>query len=516
MRRLAVLLSVLTAFLVCVAPASAWTWPVEGPLLQEFSFGGDPYAAGQHRGIDIGAEAGETVRAPATGMVTFAGTVPTAGRTITITTEDGYAVTLLHLGSLTAKTGAPVSEGAPVALAGRSGVPEHDAIYVHLGIRAVSEPDGYVDPMKLLPGVRESSAGPPAPASQERDGSASPAGAAPADAAGSEPVGQAAEVPAEAPELTTSGADAPALAPATSVVPDPVSAQAATGAAVPPPPGLAGANGVGSVSAVPAPVLPVAAGAREPTAGPREPSQEGKPGVRIGGGRVREATPFRHRMRSHRRVAARRMAGPGADLAAMTALASGGRAAGRDGTPAGPAGEASGIDRATSSLSASPGHRSAKRWLDGAAVLVLLGIVVLIGRRPRPDEQRTPGDRPATTPGPGVATAAEPPENQHLAEARPEPVPIIAAYGDNAERWTWPQDSGCRGVAVRERPPPHRPRGRLRRAVGHLCSLSPARRQRRAHGERNGRAWHADHGRGRQGRSLAARAGRSLQRGDPE
>ena len=36
-----------------VAPgAGAWAWPVDGPVLRPFVFGGDPYAGGQHRGID--------------------------------------------------------------------------------------------------------------------------------------------------------------------------------------------------------------------------------------------------------------------------------------------------------------------------------------------------------------------------------------------------------------------------------------------------------------------------------
>ena len=89
MPRLAVLLPVVIAFLVGAPPALAWTWPVGGPVLQHFQIGDDPYAGGQHRGIDIGAAAGTPVLAPATGLVSFAGTVPGGGRTITIRTPDG-------------------------------------------------------------------------------------------------------------------------------------------------------------------------------------------------------------------------------------------------------------------------------------------------------------------------------------------------------------------------------------------------------------------------------------------
>ena len=54
-----------------VAPlARAWTWPSDGAVLQAFSFDpAHPYAAGQHRGIDIAGSAGAAVVAPAGGTV---------------------------------------------------------------------------------------------------------------------------------------------------------------------------------------------------------------------------------------------------------------------------------------------------------------------------------------------------------------------------------------------------------------------------------------------------------------
>src|ERR671919_628006 len=111
MKRLVALLPVLIALQVGVKPALAWTWPVDGPVLRPFVLGDDPYAAGQHRGIDIGAVAGSLVHAPAGGTVSFAGTVPGGGRTVTLRTGDGYAVTLLHLGSVAVSRGAVLAEG---------------------------------------------------------------------------------------------------------------------------------------------------------------------------------------------------------------------------------------------------------------------------------------------------------------------------------------------------------------------------------------------------------------------
>jgi murein DD-endopeptidase MepM/ murein hydrolase activator NlpD len=128
MRRLAL---VVLLFLLWAPGAYAWSWPVQGPVLLGFSFdSAHPYAGGQHRGIDIGAPGGTSVAAPASGTVTFAGTVPTSGKSVTIATPDGYSVTLTHLGSIGVAKGAGVGEGATVGTVGPSGTTELDVPYV--------------------------------------------------------------------------------------------------------------------------------------------------------------------------------------------------------------------------------------------------------------------------------------------------------------------------------------------------------------------------------------------------
>src|SRR4051794_16943837 len=106
------LTTVVVAFLIWTPVASAWSWPVQGPVLQPFSYDeAHPYDSGQHRGIDIGATAtGDPVVAPESGTVSFAGFVPTSGESLTIETADGYSVTLTHLGSIDAAEGATVVE----------------------------------------------------------------------------------------------------------------------------------------------------------------------------------------------------------------------------------------------------------------------------------------------------------------------------------------------------------------------------------------------------------------------
>ncbi|MGI8730839.1 MAG: M23 family metallopeptidase, partial [Solirubrobacteraceae bacterium] len=76
--------AVLLAALAPSAHARGWIRPVDGPLLRAFSVGPDRFAAGQHRGVDLGAPAGERVAAACGGRVSFAGRVPRGGRTVSV------------------------------------------------------------------------------------------------------------------------------------------------------------------------------------------------------------------------------------------------------------------------------------------------------------------------------------------------------------------------------------------------------------------------------------------------
>ena len=109
MRRL---LLTLTLFLLLPGSASAaWQWPVAGDVITPYRNGSDPYASGQHRGIDIAAQAGAAVRAAAGGEVRFAGTAGSSGLTVSVRTGDGYDTSYLHLSSLSVRAGARVAAG---------------------------------------------------------------------------------------------------------------------------------------------------------------------------------------------------------------------------------------------------------------------------------------------------------------------------------------------------------------------------------------------------------------------
>ncbi len=187
MRRLGVI--IFCALALPAASAQAWTWPVDGPVLRPFVFdSAHPYSAGQHRGIDIGADAGASVRAPVDGTVSFAGVVPNGGETVSIQTSSGYTATLLHLGSIDVKRGAAVAEGQTVVGAVAD---DADQPYVYFGVRVTNAPQGYVDPLTLLP---------------VRAATDPPAGNAVASTADSSNVAPTASSPAEQPPVADSSA----------------------------------------------------------------------------------------------------------------------------------------------------------------------------------------------------------------------------------------------------------------------------------------------------------------------
>src|SRR5205085_899580 len=220
------MLGVLAALLL-VPSASAWTWPADGPVLRAFSFSpGNPYAAGQHRGIDVAGASDASVPAPAGGTISFAGTVPNAGKTVTIETQDGSSVTRLHLGSIGVKRDATVYEGEPDGTIGPSGDVELAQPYVYLGIRVTADRQGYVDPLSLLP-PRAVSAAPLAPPTAT-PGDAIAVPAAPLDEA-------AAGAASSASDPSTAGAEpVPSALPGPSSPSPDLSATDATNAASPP------------------------------------------------------------------------------------------------------------------------------------------------------------------------------------------------------------------------------------------------------------------------------------------
>jgi Peptidase family M23 len=153
MRRLLPLTTaLLTALLAPVSPAlAAWTWPLRGELITGYRNGDDPYAAGQHRGIDIGGAIGTPVVAAAAGEVRFAGVAGSSGLTVSVRTDDGFDTSYLHLGAAQVRVGERVSAGQRLGVVGTSGVRSAEAPHLHFGVREAGSRHAYRDPLAFLP-----------------------------------------------------------------------------------------------------------------------------------------------------------------------------------------------------------------------------------------------------------------------------------------------------------------------------------------------------------------------------
>jgi murein DD-endopeptidase MepM/ murein hydrolase activator NlpD len=143
------LLIALVAVAVCAllparAAARGWERPVQGSVLRLFSVAPDRFAAGQHRGVDLGAPAGAPVRAACGGRVSFAGRVPRGGQTVSVRCGRLVA-TYQHLGVVVVRRGQVVLPGARIGTVGHARPRPH----VHLGARDAAT-GTYVDPLALL------------------------------------------------------------------------------------------------------------------------------------------------------------------------------------------------------------------------------------------------------------------------------------------------------------------------------------------------------------------------------
>jgi murein DD-endopeptidase MepM/ murein hydrolase activator NlpD len=98
-------------------------WPVRGSVNSEFGRRKSPWTDDQefHAGIDIGANRGTPVQAPAAGIVFFAGTAPEYGTTVII--DHGQDIKSLygHLSQVSVKAGQKVERGTLIAYTGNTG-----------------------------------------------------------------------------------------------------------------------------------------------------------------------------------------------------------------------------------------------------------------------------------------------------------------------------------------------------------------------------------------------------------
>ncbi len=125
-------------------PREGWGWPTDPPhaVSREYDPPEHTYGPG-HRGIDIALVSDTVVRAPAAGVVAFAGRVVDRS-VITIDHGDGFVTTLEPV-EASVTVGDEVKRGDTVGEASVGGHTPPGSL--HVGVRFLGE---YVDPLDLL------------------------------------------------------------------------------------------------------------------------------------------------------------------------------------------------------------------------------------------------------------------------------------------------------------------------------------------------------------------------------
>lgn len=104
--------------------AQKFIWPVKGRISGRFGnarvYNGIPSGSG-HSGMDIAAPTGTPVKAPAGGIVTFAGDLFLTGGTLLIDHGFGISSNFLHLSRIDVQVGQRVEQGQTIAAVGATG-----------------------------------------------------------------------------------------------------------------------------------------------------------------------------------------------------------------------------------------------------------------------------------------------------------------------------------------------------------------------------------------------------------
>ncbi len=169
------ILAVMVALLAWPSPAHItgdpprWQWPLAGRpvLIRRFQPPPERWLAG-HRGVDVGALPGETVRSAGPGVVGYA--APLAGRgVVTVIHPGGLRTTYMPVRA-SVQPGQAVEAGAPIGVA--EDLPGHcPTPCLHWGLL---RGDAYLDPLLLL-GLGQVRLLPSGPAVGPRQGGRPPA-----------------------------------------------------------------------------------------------------------------------------------------------------------------------------------------------------------------------------------------------------------------------------------------------------------------------------------------------------
>ncbi len=121
--------------------------PVDAPISGSFGYRSYPFAE-FHKGVDLAAEYGTTVRAAAAGTIVAAGWDGGCGIRIDIDHGNGYHTLYCHLSRANVTDGQHVIKGQPIALSGSTG--ESTGPHLHYQVMYLGQA---VDPEPYLNGV---------------------------------------------------------------------------------------------------------------------------------------------------------------------------------------------------------------------------------------------------------------------------------------------------------------------------------------------------------------------------
>jgi murein DD-endopeptidase MepM/ murein hydrolase activator NlpD len=115
-------------------------WPVRGPVNSDFGQRRSPWAPNSefHSGIDIGAAIGTPVKAPAPGVVVFAGQHPEYGVTLIVEHANDTKSLYGHLSRLNVAMDQQVQRGDTLALTGNTG--RSSGPHLHYEIQVKGQP----------------------------------------------------------------------------------------------------------------------------------------------------------------------------------------------------------------------------------------------------------------------------------------------------------------------------------------------------------------------------------------
>ena len=121
--------------------------PISGTITSRYGYRSSPGGIGStnHKGLDISAKHGSTIKAAATGTVKFAGYKGSLGNLVIIESENGIETYYGHCSALYVSKGQKVSAGDKIAAVGKTGAATGPHLHLEIHVNGkVVNPQKYI------------------------------------------------------------------------------------------------------------------------------------------------------------------------------------------------------------------------------------------------------------------------------------------------------------------------------------------------------------------------------------